>query len=202
MAPPRLIARHLAHPRGILGRLVGSLMNRHNGRMNRFALELLGVRSSDRVLEIGFGGGVTLAPLIESSAHVTGIDRSQDVVEWAKARFRAVVDAGGAEFRTGAVEALPLDSDQFHKACSVNTVYFWSSLPEGARELKRVLRRDGRLALGFLPGEAMKRLGYPEDIFTLRSVDDVRGSLKEAGFGVVEARRPGPDTAWTVVVAE
>jgi SAM-dependent methyltransferase len=177
-------------------------MNRHNGQMNRFALELLGVRSSDRVLEIGFGGGVTLAPLLESSAHVTGIDRSQDVVEWAKARFRAVVDAGRAEFRTGAIETLPLKSDQFHKACSVNTVYFWSSLPEGARELKRVLRHDGRLALGFLPGEAMKRLGYPEDIFTLRSVDDVRGALKEAGFGVVEARRPGPDTAWTVIVAE
>lgn len=202
MAPPRLIARHLAHPRGVFGRFVGGLMNRYNGRINRFALELLGAGSSDRVVEIGFGGGVTLAPLLESAAHLTAVDRSRDVVEWARARFRTMVDAGRAEFRVGEVEALPLESGQFHKACSVNTVYFWRSLPEGAREIRRVLRKDGLLALGFLPGEAMARLGYPEDIFSFRAVDDIRDALKQAGFGAVEVRRPGPDTAWVVIVAK
>lgn len=201
MAPPRLIARHLADPRGIFGRFVGHLMNRHNRRMNRFALELLAVQSSDRVAEIGFGGGGTLAHLVARAGHLTGIDRSRDVVAWATARFRTAIDAGLADFRVGEIEALPLDSDQFDKVCSVNTVYFWRSLPEGARELRRVLKADGTLALGFLPDDAMARLGFPKDIFAFRSADDVGHALQQAGFRTVEIRRPEPRTAWNVIVA-
>src|SRR5882757_236190 len=201
MAPPRLIARHAAHPRGLFGRFVGGLMNRFNSRINRFALELLDVQSADRVAEIGFGGGVTLAPLIERAAHVTGIDRSRDVVAWASARFSAAIDAGRADFRLGEIEALPLESSQFDKVCSINTVYFWRSLPEGASEIRRVLKADGVLALGFLPGEAMARLGFPQDIFTFRSADDVAHALRQAGFGTVEVRRLEPHTAWNVIVA-
>lgn len=201
MAPPRLIARHLAHPRGMFGRFVGSLMNRHNGRMNRFALELLDVKSSDRVAEIGFGGGVTLAPLLDRAAHLTAVDRSQDVVAWARARYSTAIDAGRADFRVGEIEALPLESGQFDKVCSVNTVYFWRSLSAGAGEVRRVLKPGGVLALGFLPGDAMERLGFPRDIFTFRSVDDVGQALQQVGFGTVESHRPEPATAWNVVVA-
>ncbi|GIQ74700.1 hypothetical protein BraRD5C2_31410 [Bradyrhizobium sp. RD5-C2] len=202
MAPPRLIARHLAHPRGVFGRFVGGLMNRHNSRMNRYALELLDVKSSDRVAEIGFGGGVTLAPLLDCAAHLTAVDRSQDVVAWATARYRTAIDAGRADFRIGEIEALPLESDQFDKVCSVNTVYFWRSLSIGASEIRRVLKADGVLALGFLPGDVMERLGFPKDIFTFRAVDDVRHALREAGFGTVEIHRPEPGTTWNVIVAQ
>ncbi|WP_375776641.1 class I SAM-dependent methyltransferase [Bradyrhizobium sp. ma5] len=202
MAPPRLIARHLAHPRGVFGRFVGGLMNRHNSRINRFALELLDVKSSDRVAEIGFGGGATLAPLLDCAAHVTAVDRSQDVVAWATARYRNAIDAGRADFRIGEIEALPLESDQFDKVCSVNTVYFWRSLSIGASEIRRVLKADGVLALGFLPGDVMERLGFPKDIFTFRAVDDVRHALREAGFGTVEIHRPKPGTTWNVIVAQ
>lgn len=201
MGPPRLIARHLADPRGVFGRIVGGLMNRHNGRMNRFALEVLDVKSSDRVVEIGFGGGVTLATLLDRAAHLTAVDRSHDVVAWARARYRAAIASGRADFRIGEIEALPLENDQFDKVCSVNTVYFWRSLPAGASEIRRVLKPGGVLALGFLPGNAMERLGYPRDIFTFRAVEEVGHALWQAGFGTVEIRRPKPDTAWNVIVA-
>lgn len=201
MAPPRMIARHLAHPRGVFGRFVGGLMNRYNSRMNRFALELLDVKSSDRVAEIGFGGGATIAPLLDCAAHLTAVDRSRDMVAWAMARYRTAIDAGRADFRIGEIEALPLQNDQFDKVCSVNTVYFWRSLSAGASEIRRVLKSDGVLALGFLPGDAMERSGYPNDIFTFRAVDDVGHALRRAGFGTVEIRRPEPGTAWNVIVA-
>jgi cyclopropane fatty-acyl-phospholipid synthase-like methyltransferase len=82
-------------------------MNRHNAKMNAFAVQQLGLKPSDRVLEIGFGGGATLPALISGAAFVGGIDRSRDVVEWAKARFSASVKSGHAEFRAGTVEAIP-----------------------------------------------------------------------------------------------
>jgi protein-L-isoaspartate O-methyltransferase len=62
-------------------------MNRYNAKMNAFAVRQLELAPSDRVLEIGFGGGVTLRPLIKGAAFVGAVDRSRDVVEWAKKSF-------------------------------------------------------------------------------------------------------------------
>ena len=42
--------------------------------------------------------------------------------------FAEAVSAGRAEFRQGSVEALPFGAATFRKACTVNTVYFWTSL--------------------------------------------------------------------------
>lgn len=196
-----MIARHLAHPRGFFGRFVGLLMNRHNARINSFALESLGVQFSDRVIEIGFGGGVTLARLLEAADHLTGVDISVEMVKQAQAKFRTEVETGRADFLIGSIEAMPLKSDHFDKACSVNTVYFWRSLSEGAMEIRRVLKKDGVLALGFLPGEAMERLGFPKDVFTFRSVEDVKDALEQAGFAAIEVRRPALDAAWVVILA-
>ena len=58
--PPRFIARHLARPTGWLGGVVAQLMNWNNGKPNLFAVQQLQLSSTDRVLEIGFGGGIIL----------------------------------------------------------------------------------------------------------------------------------------------
>jgi hypothetical protein len=52
--PPRFIARHLSQPSGVLGRIVGRLMNRNNAKMNAFAVKLLELTPDDRVLEVGY----------------------------------------------------------------------------------------------------------------------------------------------------
>ena len=176
-------------------------MNRHNAKLNAFALQQLELTPQDRVLEIGFGGGVMLPPLIERAAFVGGVDRSPDVVERARASSSAAVTAGRADFREGTVEALPFETASFGKACTVNTVYFWKSLPEGFSEIHRVLRPGGRVVVGFLPKEHMDGKGYPPDIFTARAPDDVTSALIEAGFNGGRVLRPTPTTAWNVIVA-
>src|ERR1041384_7536974 len=118
---PRFIARQLSHPRGLLGRVMGQLMNRHNARLNAFARAQLEIGPSDRILEIGFGGGVNLPSLIERACFVAGVDPSRDVVRRAGARFRASVIAGRAVFRTGSAEAIPFERSSFRKVCTANT---------------------------------------------------------------------------------
>src|SRR5438034_1147307 len=130
---PRFIARQLSWPSGLLGRFVANLMNRRNAGMNLFAVRRLKIAPSDRVLEIGFGGGVALPHLIENAGFVTGIDRSPDVVRRAKLKFSKAVSAGQAAFHEGMVEALPYHASSFEKALTVNTVYFWNSLDTGLR---------------------------------------------------------------------
>ena len=52
-----------------MGAAIRFLMNRHNARMNAFALRELELEPTDYVLEIGFGGGQTLLPsLLDATA--------------------------------------------------------------------------------------------------------------------------------------
>ncbi len=198
---PRFVAKQLSQPAGFGGWVIRNLMNRGNARLNAFALEQLGLTPQDRVLEIGFGGGVALPSLLQKAGYLCGIDRSQDSVTAARRRFADEVAAQRAEFRTGTVEALPLAEASFDKVLTVNTVYFWSSLFGGMAEIARVLRPDGRIALGFLPKARMDRMNMPRDIFTPRDPEDVTAALARAGFANVELRRPAQGVGWMVATA-
>ncbi len=125
---PRFIARQLSHPSGLMGAVIRFLMNRHNARMNAFAVRQLKLEPTDHVLEIGFGGGLTLPLLLDAAAFVAGLDRSNDVIAWAKRRFSGQIESGLANFQQGDVEALPFAASAFDKICTVNTIYFWTSL--------------------------------------------------------------------------
>jgi arsenite methyltransferase len=176
-------------------------MNRHNAKLNAFAVQQLELTPTDRVLEIGFGGGVTLPSLIAAAAFVGGVDRSHSMVRRAKARFSDAVSAGRADFREGSVEKIPFGASSFGKVCTVNTVYFWSSLEAGFAEIHRVLAPGGLVVVGFLPKERMDRMGMPTDIFTSRTPDEVIAALAKAGFCGVRVERPQPSTPWNVIVA-
>ncbi|MFC3077936.1 class I SAM-dependent methyltransferase [Phenylobacterium terrae] len=193
---PRFVARQLSRPTGLGGRIIRSLMNRGNASLNSYAVEQLRLSADDRVLEIGFGGGVALPRPIREAAYVCGVDASPDVVKAATTRFANDVSAGRAEFRVGMVESLPSPDAAFDKALSVNTVYFWKSLESGAREIGRVLKPGGRVVLGFVPKARMDRMNMPADIFTPRKPDDVAAALADAGFDAVEVRKPRGDWGW------
>jgi arsenite methyltransferase len=195
---PRFVAKQLSRPTGLGGRLIQALMNRGNARLNSYALDQLRLSPEDRVVEIGFGGGVALPRLLGEAAFVCGVDRSPDVVKAAGRRFADAVHTGRAEFCVGAVESLPSPDAAFDKALSVNTVYFWESLEAGAREIARILKRDGRVVLGFVPKPRMDRMNMPADIFTAREPEHVIAALKDAGFGDAELRQPTGDTGWVV----
>jgi arsenite methyltransferase len=199
--PPRFVARQLSCPSGLPGRIIGHLMNRRNAGMNAFAVTQLDLQPADRVLEIGFGGGVTLRTLIAVAGSVTGLDRSRDAVNLANARFSSAVKAGRAQFWVGVVESLPFDSGYFTKVCTVNTVYFWKSLDQAFAEIFRVLAPRGRAVIGFLPKQRMDQLGMPSDIFTSRTPEEVRAALVGAGFRGVRTERPEAATPWNVMVA-
>jgi arsenite methyltransferase len=198
---PRFIARQLAHPTGIQGRIMGLLMNRHNARMNAFAIEQLKAKAEDQILEIGFGGGLTLPRLLELPVKVLGLDRSREMVRQANARFRDPVQSGRADFRVGNIEALPFQDNSFSNVITVNTVYFWTTLQAGSREILRVLAPGGRAIIGFLPAEHRAPMNMPTDIFTLRTSEEVAAAIREAGFSTVSVNRPTSTTKWNVIVA-
>jgi SAM-dependent methyltransferase len=96
-------------------------------------------RAKGRVLEIGIGPGLNLPLYGPGASAVYGIDPSGKLLQWA-ARQR-----GEAHLVQGTAEAAPFESGTFD---TVVTTWTLCSIPEvlsALREMRRLLRRDGRL---------------------------------------------------------
>ena len=150
MSVARLVAGQARKPSGAFGRLFfARLLNRVNRESNALTLESLRLEPSDRALEVGFGGGVLLAQLMLAlrKGHVAGIDFSPEMVAFCEQRFRKAIRAGRMELKCASVDSIPYEAGRFTKACSVNSVYFWPSLPDGLAELARALKPGGMLSI-------------------------------------------------------
>jgi ubiquinone/menaquinone biosynthesis C-methylase UbiE len=161
-----LFMRAFGRPSGLLGRLGGLLMARMNRDCAAWTIGLLEVGPRDRVLEIGFGPGVAIRLLAElvPQGHVAGVDPSRVMMEQASARNRAAIKAGRVELRRGSVESLPFEDDSFDRALAVNAMQVWPDAAAGLNEVRRVLRRGGRLALGFTPYSGQRKEGLVETL--------------------------------------
>jgi SAM-dependent methyltransferase len=176
----RLLSDQLSRPSGLAGRLVARGMNRGNREFNARAIERLDVQPGARVLDLGFGGGLTFAPLLERGATITGVDRAPDMVEAARSRFGAEIAAGRIALYAGEVQALPLADASVDLVLTVNTVYFWPDLAPAFAELHRVLAPGGRIVIGIRDGSVMERVD--KAVFTLRPPQEIAGALGSAGF--------------------
>ena len=173
-------------------------MNRGNREFNARAIERLDVQPGARVLDLGFGGGLTFAPLLERGATITGVDRAPDMVEAARSRFGAEVAAGRIALYAGEVQALPLADASVDRVLTVNTVYFWPDLDPAFAELHRVLSPGGRVVIGIRDGSVMEKVD--ETIFTLRSPEAIAAALATAGFADA-AVHSAPDRATHLISA-
>jgi ubiquinone/menaquinone biosynthesis C-methylase UbiE len=196
--PGAALSRQLSHPSGISGRIVARLMNRGNRKLNDRAIARLDVRSGDRVLDLGFGGGLTFAPLWERGATVVGVDRAEDMVAAAHRRFADAVAAGRLELHVADVARLPLPDGAVDGAVTVNTVYFWSDLSAAFGEARRVLRPGAPLSVAIRDMAVMQRLDAT--VFTLRGPDELAAALRAAGFVQVDVETP-PDAKTHLIVA-
>ena len=179
------MARQFARPRGVFGRyFVGGLLDRANARNNALVFEVMAVKPTETVLEVGFGGGDLLVRIAGAVAggRVEGIELSEPMLRRVHGRIRWLGLGDRVRLQVGSVECLPHGAGQFDCVGSVNSVYFWPDLQRGLVELARVLRPGGRLVLGFGSDAAMRRAGYGERGFSLYSVDQIEAALCESGL--------------------
>ena len=169
------LLRTFGRPTGLLGRLGGRIMARTNGAFARSAIGLLDVRPDDRVLEVGFGPGV-------------GIDRSREMVEQATARNAEAIGRGVVDLHHGSVESLPFEDGAFDAALAINSLQVWPDARAGLREIGRVLRPGGRMALGFTPYSGQPRAGIT-DLVSAAGFAQPRLVETEHGFCML-ARKP------------
>jgi demethylmenaquinone methyltransferase / 2-methoxy-6-polyprenyl-1,4-benzoquinol methylase len=100
------------------------------------------VRSGDRVLDAACGtGDLAIADLKAGAGEVTGLDFSAKMLERARTKHAAI------EWVQGDMLALPFADETFDAATVGFGVRNVENLELGLRELRRVLRPGGRLAI-------------------------------------------------------
>jgi SAM-dependent methyltransferase len=192
---PTILLRAFGRPRGVLGRLGGLIMARTNRDCAAWVIGLLGIQPGDAVLEIGFGPGVGIeqAANATSAGHVAGVDPSDEMVAQATARNASAIARGRVDLRRGSVASLSFANNSFDKAFAINSMQVWPDAMAGLREIRRVVKSGGMVALGFTPYSGQRK------VRTHRN-DDPRGFQQRADGRDRELLRPG-DQALTCSTA-
>ena len=174
----RYLVRQAGNPHGLVGRAEGWLFayRPSNRRRNTWAVELLGIRHEDRVLEIGFGPGRAIEALARRCGHVYGVDRSAVMLRQATRRNSAAIRSGRVTLTVGSVEELPVGGP-FDAVLAVNSLGFWTEPAARLRELRDVLAPGGRIALVSQP----RTPGATRDT-TLEAGGRLTAMLEAAGF--------------------
>jgi ubiquinone/menaquinone biosynthesis C-methylase UbiE len=177
----RTLVRQFHHPRGVTGWAVGQVMAHRGSNRERgvWAVSLLDVRPTDRVLEVGFGPGVAVAELARRAVRgrVYGIDHSRVMVAQARRRNAAAIREGRVRLAHAAVERSPTFGEPLDVLLAINNVGIWPEPVERLRELRRLLRPAGRVALVSQP----RSPGANRDT-TARAAEDLQDKLVQAGF--------------------
>ncbi len=177
--------KQLRKPEGILGMLAGPLMNLANRQLNNWTIDLLDIKPTDHVLELGFGPGLGIHKLaaIATEGSVAGVDFSELMVRKAQKRNATAISAGRVDLKHGDVSSLPYDDETFDKVFSVQLIYFCQPPHVFLKESRRVLKPGGKIAVSFVAKDDMAKYRFTRTgVFTLYTGQDALELLTEAGF--------------------
>ena len=137
-----------SRPSSLMGRLLLRSMNIGHGRLHQWGLKAAGIQLTDRVLDVGCGGGKAISRILEETRReVAGVDHSSEAVKTARSVNRAAVSSGRLRIVESSVESLPFRDGFFDVVTAFETTYFWPELQAGLTEIHRVLNRGGRLVI-------------------------------------------------------
>jgi SAM-dependent methyltransferase len=185
------LARQLRRPDGIVGRLIAGRLNKGNQATIATAIEALELTAPSVAADLGFGGGIGLRLLLDRPevSEAVGIDFSPAMLTAARKRFATEVADGRLRLESGSLTELPLPDSSLDGAITVNTVYFLDDLDPMLRELRRVLRPAGRVAIGIGDPDAMAEMPFTEHGFRLRSIPELEAAILAADLELVDHRR-------------
>ncbi len=182
------VVAQFAKPTGFWGHIVGFIMAHRSSNLERnaWAISLLNLQPSDRVLEIGFGPGVTIQKMSEvvTDGVIWGIDHSEVMVSQATKRNQHAISAGRVRLLLASVSQLPSFDSSLDKILDVNSYQFWDNKIDILERLKEQLGAGGLIALVHQP----RNLAATEEDATKAGVK-FAADLEAAGFKGIKVER-------------
>jgi SAM-dependent methyltransferase len=149
------------------------------------------LHAGERVLDLGSGGGIDVL-LSARRVGPTGMAFGLDMTDEMLALARRNADQAGAtnvEFLKGHIEAIPLPADSIDVVISNCVVNLAADKPAVFREIGRVLRPGGRIAISdvvadddLTPAQRAERGSYAGCIAGALSFSEYSAGLQEAGL--------------------
>jgi arsenite methyltransferase len=128
-------------------RIEAAYSSRDVVRRRALVRQAVAAQPGERILDVGCGPGFYVAELAQEvgpEGSVVGVDGSASMLALAADRNR---DAGNVEFLEGDATRLPVADDGFDAALSVQVLEYVTEVPSALAEIRRALRRGGRLAI-------------------------------------------------------
>jgi ubiquinone/menaquinone biosynthesis C-methylase UbiE len=124
-------------------------MNASHSKLTDWGLKQLQIENHYTILDVGCGGGRTVGKLaaIATQGKVYGVDYSEESVAATNRTNAQWIALGRVEVRHGSVSELPFTDGEFDLATAVETHFWWPNLPGDMREVFRVLKPGGTLAV-------------------------------------------------------
>lgn len=176
-------------PSGLLGKLMGLLMNWRHRPLSKWTIKLMNIQADDFVLDIGCGGGMAVKEIakIATSGFVAGIDYSEIMVQQALRHNAAAVGAMRVAIKNGSISNLPFKDESFDKAYAIESFNFWPDPIAGLKEVHRVLRPKGLVAIATgwskeMPNQERYVAMAHKMRFSLYSGSQIVEMLNAAGF--------------------
>ncbi len=182
------LARQLRCPTGEMGEQVGKKMAEFNAEANGWTLELLEIKPRDRVLEIGFGPGETLALAAKEATKgtVAGIDFSETMLAVAQKRNQEAIESGHMELVKAEASSIPFPETSFDRVYAANVLYFWSNPVMELREIYRILKPKGRAVLYATDSESWWPGIRDTGIFHAHTPEQMKVFVHDTGFSSVK----------------
>ena len=176
----------------------------------------LAPKKEEKILDVATGTGWAALKIAERGARVTGIDFGKELIE--SARSKNHLNGHSPDFRIGDAEKMEFENESFDAVISTFGVMFVSNPESAAKELSRVCRKNGRIALTtWLPDstifgmfKVMKKYmnvppNPPPSPFEWGSSERVNELLGDAfelkfEYGTTVMRVPGGNDAWELFV--
>ena len=136
-------------PTGRQGKRVAALMNQSHKPLTLWGLTHVNIESNYVILDVGCGGGKTVNRLAQRAplGKVFGIDYSADMVDYSLKVNKKLVAENRVKIVAASVEKTGFPDNFFDLATAVETYYFWPSLSDALREIRRVLKPNGKLLM-------------------------------------------------------
>ena len=180
-------------PEGDAGAVMLARMNESHGPVTDWALSFMDTRGARQFLDIGCGGGATIARLANMAPEgkVTGVDYSPVSVQQSSEYNKERIRSGKVEVIEASVEHLPFEDDVFDRITTVESFYFWPEPEENLKEVHRVLKPGGRF---YLIADIYGKAGLDQSVLDNIKIYDLFNPSKEefyllfrdAGFTAVK----------------
>jgi SAM-dependent methyltransferase len=180
----KAVASQLGCPTGEDGIRTADMMHVSNLGMITSTADALNLADNELILELGHGSGKHINQVLACAAYIRYYGLEISPLMSAEARKNNPTD--NASFHLYDGEKIPFEKDFFHKAMTVNTIYFWKNPIYLLNSIYSILKTGGLFCIGFSQKEFMEGLPFTQHGFNLYDNNKLKNLIHQTPFKLIK----------------